>query len=495
MANLSCGGLTGTSLDMCLVLNEVPFSCPNNSFFIQPNGTSPYCVQYASPWAKSAALQGMDAVLDTGNTAFMLGATALVMIMTPGVGLFYAGLAGVEVAANTMLMSVASMCIVSIQWFLVGYSFAFGPGSLGFGSFYYALLLTVGGAPSAVYGIGIPHILYCVFQCMFAMITPALISGSVIGRMKFTSWCIFVTIWTTFVYDAIAHWFWSLEVYDDFTSGPAGWLGVMGVLDFAGGSVIHISSGFAGLAAAIVLGKRVNHHEKPKPHNVPLVMLGATLLWFGWFGFNAGSATGIAALNGRDMPNNLIATNAFMNTHLACATAALSWTLTEKFHTGSYSATGVASGIVAGLVAITPGCGFVMGYAAFLFGLVVSPVCYFTIVFMKKIAAVDDTLDSFALHGIGGMVGGWMTGLFAAPDVNSYSGGFYYNGRQFGVNVLGTIVSAGYSFVCTIIIMLALKYTIGVRIEEDHEREGIDLSEHGAKTFKETEKKVDDIDT
>lgn len=427
------------------------------------------CYNYSDGIQATLGVLGDSASIDSGNTAWMLFCAALVMIMTPALGLFYAGLAGEESVSNTLMMSVACMCIVSFQWFLVGYSFAFGPGNSTFGSFQWFALTPITWAPSGAYGGNIPHILWVIFQCMFAMITPAIISGSLVGRMKFSSFCLFVLIWTTVIYDPLAHWFWSYTV--DLETGtyvPLGWLGVIGAIDFAGGEVIHISSGFAGLAAALVLGKRYKAGEPSKPHNVPMVMLGASLLWFGWFGFNAGSAGAASGL----------AAHAFFNTQLAAATAGLSWIATEKLTGSNPSAAGIAAGAVAGLVAITPACGFVHNYAAFVFGLLVSPICFFAQKLKTKIG-VDDTLDAFALHGVAGIFGSLMTGLFATTDVNAAYGGFYYGEKLFGFQLLGVVVSASFSFFGTLAIMLLLKFTVGIRIAEDMEKEGIDVSEHG----------------
>jgi Amt family ammonium transporter len=290
--------------------------------------------------------------------------------------------------------------------------------------------------------------------------------------MKFIPFMIFVAIWTTVVYDTIAHWIWSFKLEEDGTLVPAGWMGVKGKLDFAGGSVIHIPSGFAALACALVLGKRQGYGEEVKPHNLPLVIIGAALLWFGWFGFNAGSAGGATGL----------ASVAFLNTHLAAASAALSWMMTERIFAKKITPSGAAAGIVAGLVAITPAAGFVDVWTSLIFGLVVSPICYGAAKLKGKIG-IDDTLDCFALHGVGGIVGAFMTGLFATKNINFANGSFYGNPEQVGWQLVGVIVSAAFSFVVSLLIMLGLKYTIGVRVSEDIEKEGIDVSEHGGKSY------------
>ena len=421
---------------------------------------------------------GYDGKTDHGNTAWMLAASAFVMIMTPAVGFFYAGLAGRESAANTILMSFITVGIVTVQWFLFGYSFAFGPGTAGWGSFQWGALNDVGFAPSGAYGYNIPHVLYCVFQCMFAQITPALITGAVIGRMKFKTYCVFVFVWTTLIYDALAHWMWSWTL-DPVTYElvPLGWLNALGAIDFAGGTVIHMSSGFAALAAALVLGKR-HDTSPPKPHDKPMVVLGASLLWFGWFGFNPGSEGGA----------DQIASYAFMNTHLATAAAAISWMMCDLVVTRDWSITGAAIGAVAGLVAITPASGFVLPWAACVIGIVVSPICYAAIIFKTK-AGFDDTLDSWAVHGVGGAVGAFCTGLFASPIVNSQVGAIYGNPMKLGYQMAAIVVTAVYSFVGTVAILLALKQTMGLRISEEEEAVGIDKSEHGGKAYVEPEDK------
>ena len=359
-----------------------------------------------------------------------------------------------------------------VHRFFFGYSFAFGPGTPVFGSFQWGVLNDVGFAPSGAYGYNIPHVLYCVFQVMFAQITPALISGAVIGRMKFKTYCVFVFIWTTLVYDALAHWMWSWTLDPvTFALVPLGWLNNLGAIDFAGGTVIHMSSGFAALAAALVLGKRKDN-SPPKPHDQPMVVLGATLLWFGWFGFNPGSEGGA----------DQIASYAFINTHLATCAASLSWLMCDRIAMGGWTATGAATGAVAGLVAITPASGFVLPWAACVIGAVVSPICYVAVMVKNKIG-FDDTLDSFAVHGIGGLVGAFTTGLFACPEVNSQVGLIYGNPQKLGWQCLAIIVAGSYSFFGTLVILLCLKYTMGLRISEEEEAMGIDVSEHGGKAY------------
>ena len=308
---------------------------------------------------------------------------------------------------------------------------------------------------------------------MFAQITPALISGAVIGRMKFSTYCVFVFIWTTLIYDALAHWMWSFTV-DPVLYLPTtqGWLNTLGAIDFAGGTVIHMSSGFAALAAALVLGKR-RDNTPPKPHDQPMVVLGATLLWFGWFGFNPGSEGGA----------DQVASYAFINTHLATCAASLSWLICDRYMTGGWTATGAASGAVAGLVAITPASGFVLPYAACIIGAVVSPICYAAVIAKNRIG-FDDTLDSFAVHGVGGAVGAFCTGLFACPEANpAQTGAYYGNAPKLGYQCLAICVAGSFSFFGTVIILLCLKVTMGLRISEEEETMGIDVSEHGGKAY------------
>lgn len=426
------------------------------------------CVDFPRPGAKAS--QDLSATLNSGNTAWMLTSSALVMIMTPGVAFFYAGLAGEEMASNTIMMSFVSIAMVSIQFFVFGYSVCFGSDGL----FKWAGYNDVTGIPSGTYGGQIPHILFALFQTQFAMITPALLSGGIVGRMKFGSFVLFTLLWTSLVYDPLARWMWALQLDSDYALGALGWEGKMGSLDFAGGTVIHVSSGFGALVAAIVVGKRYNHGEEVKPHNVPLVMIGATLLWFGWFGFNAGSS-GAA---------DSIAAIAAINTHLAASAGFLTWIAMDWLLNGSVDPAGAASGAVAGLVAITPGCGYVMPWASVIFG-VVGAIVAFACVRMKNYLRYDDTLDSFAIHGCAGFVGGLLTGLFATKDVNPgvVGGAFYGNPEQLWHQFVSQCVAAAYSSVVTFIILMALKYTIGIRVSEEKEVNGVDISYHGGAAY------------
>ena len=475
---MDCTTLMGVEQQMCQYivqqLAQENFVCNGSLEYVLTLGDgSLACLNYTSPVEKVTGMLGNQDFISSGNAAWVLIGSALVMIMTPGVGLFYGGLAGEESVGNTLMMSFGAMMVVTVQWFLFGYSFAFGPGSSSMGSFEWGAYFGVGANPSGSYGVNIQHLCYAVFQLQFAQITPALISGAVIGRMKFTSYLIFIAIWTTIVYDPLAHWVWSLTINPETgTSTALGWLGVLGALDFAGGTVIHISSGSAALAAALVLGKRYNHREELKPHNVPMVVIGGTLLWFGWFGFNSGSA-GAA--------NNPAGT-AFFNTHLATAASTISWAVTERIFAKKITATGAMAGAVAGLVAITPACGFVDVWAALVIGLVVSPVCYGAAK-AKTLIGVDDTLDSFAVHAVGGAVGAFCTGIFASPNVNSFSGAIYGFPMQLGFQMAAICTAFIYSFVLTYILLEVMKRTIGVRVSDEIEQQGIDLSEHGGKAY------------
>ena len=332
----------------------------------------------------------------------------------------------------------------------------------------------VTGVVGGVYGVKIPNVLFAFFQTQFAMITPALLSGGIVGRMKFGTFIVFILLWTSCVYDPLARWMWSLKLDDSYASTAMGWEGKMGSLDFAGGTVIHVSSGFGALVAAIMVGKRYNHGEPVKPHNVPLVMIGLTLLWFGWFGFNAGSATaadGVAAV-------------AAINTHLAPSAGFLTWMALEYAVHKKTDPCGAASGAVAGLVAITPGCGYVQPWASVIFGVVGAAVAFGAIL-AKNSLRYDDTLDSFGLHGVAGFVGGLLTGLFATKDVNPAitGGAFYGNPEQLLHQFVSQCVAGGYSAVVTFLILVVLKYTMGLRVSEDKEIEGVDISYHGGAAY------------
>jgi Amt family ammonium transporter len=387
-----------------------------------------------------------------GDTAWMLISTALVLIMLPGLALFYAGMVRSKNVLSTSMHTFAAMAIIGVQWVVIGYSLAFG----GEGPFIGGLcnMFLAGITPDSVTGT-IPTYVFAMFQGMFAIITAALISGAVAGRMKFSAYCIFILLWSTLVYDPLAHWVW----------GSGGWLLEMGALDFAGGTVVHLSSGLSALLLAIFLGKRHGFpHERMAPHNLPMTLLGAGLLWFGWFGFNAGSALsagGSAAL-------------AFTTTQTAAAAGALSWLLVEWRLAGKPSALGAASGIVAGLVVITPAAGFVTPGWALVMGLMAGAVCYGGVMLKHKIG-YDDSLDAFGVHGIGGAFGAVATGIFATVGVGSLMTGDVH---QFWVQIIGVLAAGAYAVTVTVILLWILKKTIGLRVSRDEEIIGLDQTLH-----------------
>ena len=389
---------------------------------------------------------------DTGDTAWMLVSSALVLVMLPGLALFYGGMVRSKNVLSTSMHTFAAMAIIGVQWVAFGYSLAFGgEGSL-IGNF--DNLFLKGITPESLTGT-IPTYVFVIFQGMFAIITPALISGAVAERMKFSTYCVFILLWSTLVYDPLCHWVW----------GSGGWLAAAGALDFAGGTVVHLSSGVSALMIALILGKRIGYpHERMTPHNLPMTLLGAGLLWFGWFGFNAGSALssgGSAAL-------------AFTTTQTAAAAGALSWMLAEWFHAGKPSALGAASGIVAGLVVITPAAGFVTPGWALLMGLSAGLVCYGGVM-MKHRFGYDDSLDAFGVHGIGGAWGAIATGIFATVGATGLIAG---NVHQLWVQLLGVVAGGGYAIVVTLLLLFVLGKTMGLRVEKDDERMGLDQSSH-----------------
>jgi Amt family ammonium transporter len=402
----------------------------------------------------------MDAI-NTGDTAFILIASALVMFMTPGLALFYGGMVRSKNVLATIMHSFIILGLVTIEWVLWGYSTSFGPDLGGLiGSLDWFGLSGVGIAPFKDYAATIPHQGFMIFQMMFAIITPALITGTFAERIKFSTFVVFTLLWCTLVYNPVAHWVW----------GIGGWLRNLGALDFAGGTVVHINSGIAALAAALVIGKRKGYgHESFHPHNLPMTILGASILWFGWFGFNAGSAL---AANG-------LAVSAFVTTHIAAAAATFSWVFTEWMYRGKPTTLGAASGAVAGLVAITPAAGFVGPVSALIIGLVAGVLCYFAI-FLKHKLGYDDALDVVGVHGVGGTFGALATGLFASKAVNEAgnNGLFFGNPGLLGTQAIAVGVTLLYSFVVTIIILKVLDWTMGLRVEHEDEEAGLDLSQH-----------------
>ncbi|MFH0702047.1 MAG: ammonium transporter [bacterium] len=406
------------------------------------------------------------AKVDTGDTCWVLISTALVMLMTPGLALFYGGMVRRKSALGTILQSFIAIGVISILWVLYGYSLSFGPDMGHFiGNLKWAGLNGVGLDPNPDYAATIPHQAFMIFQMMFAVITPALITGAFAERFKFKTYLVFIVLWATFVYFPLAHWVW----------GVGGWIRNLGALDFAGGLVVHISSGISALAAAIIIGKRKGYNTEPMPpHNLTMTLLGAALLWFGWFGFNGGSAVSSGSL----------ATAAFVVTHIATAAAALSWLFIEWMHRGKPTALGAASGAVAGLVAITPASGFVSPMAAIFIGLIAGIICYLA-VNLKTRLGYDDSLDAFGVHGIGGTWGALATGLFASKAVNSLgnNGLFYGNASLLGVQAISIVAAWVYSFIITLIILKILDMTIGLRVSEEDETTGLDLSQHGERSY------------
>jgi Amt family ammonium transporter len=405
--------------------------------------------------------------IDSGDTAWVLTSSALVLLMTaPGLALFYGGMVRQKNALGTLMQSFIVLALISVQWVLWGYSLAFGPDKGGIiGGLEWVGLRGVGQTPNADYAATIPHQVFMVFQMMFAVITPALITGSFAERKKFSTFIVFILAWATLVYDPLAHWVW----------GVGGWLRNLGALDFAGGTVVHISSGVSALAAAIVIGKRRGYgHQPMPPHNLPLTVMGAGLLWFGWFGFNAGSAL---AANG-------LAGHAFTTTNTATAAAALGWMFTEWASRGKPTVLGAASGAVAGLVAVTPAAGFVTPMASIVIGAVAGVICY-TACNLKTKLGYDDSLDVVGVHGVGGTWGALATGIFATKTVNEAGGDglLYGNPKQLGIQLVAVVVTLLLGFIMTTIILKVLDAIMGLRVTEEDEMAGLDLSQHSETAY------------
>jgi Amt family ammonium transporter len=400
--------------------------------------------------------------VDSGDTAWILISTALVMLMTPGLAMFYGGMVRSKNVLGTIMHSFIAIALVSLQWILFGYSLAFGPDIRGIiGSLSWAGLSGVGLAPNADYAATIPHLAFMAFQMMFAVVTPALISGAFAERMKFSAYLLFILAWTTVVYDPVAHWVW----------GNNGWLKQMGVLDFAGGIVVHATSGFSALAAALYIGKRKGFLQEPMPpHDLPMTVLGAGLLWFGWFGFNAGSA----------LSSGELATMAFVTTHTAAASATITWIAVEWYHRGKATMFGAATGSIAGLATITPAAGFVGPMPALLIGVAAGLLCY-TALNAKTKFGYDDSLDAFGVHGVGGSLGTIMAGVFASVAINAggANGLLFGNSRQLAVQAGSVLVIAAYSFAVSMVLFKVIDATIGLRVGKDEETEGLDISQHG----------------
>ena len=404
--------------------------------------------------------------VDSGDTSWVLISAALVMLMTPGLAFFYGGLVRRKNYLNVLMQCMIILAVLSLQWVLFGYSLAFAPGNSFIGGLQWFGLHGVGFEPYADYSATIPHQVFMIFQAMFAIITPALIIGAFAERMKFSAFLIFTLLWATFIYDPIAHWVW----------GVGGWLRNMGVLDFAGGTVVHINAGIAALVTALVIGKRKSFESHPvPPHSLPFSVLGAALLWFGWFGFNAGSAL---AANG-------LAANAFVVTNTAAAAAALTWALLDWKINGAPTMLGTISGAVAGLVAITPAAGFVDIFGAIAIGVLVSIFCFIAVSFVKHKFGYDDSLDAFGVHGVGGTWGAIATGLFATKTVNAAgnNGLFFGNPKQLTIQLIAVGATLAYTFVGTWIIFKLVDCVIGVRVTDRDEAMGLDLTQHNERAY------------
>ena len=403
--------------------------------------------------------------ISAGDTAWVLAASALVLLMTVGLACFYGGLVRSKNSLNTMMMSIVAMGAISVQWVLIGYSLSFAPGSGWLGGLDWVLFRHVGGEPNPAYAATIPQHAHAIYQAMFAIITPALISGAIVERMRFRAYLAFLVLWSTLVYAPLAHWVW----------GAGGWLQKMGALDFAGGTVVHISAGVSALVAARFLGPRRDFRRVPlSPHNVPLVLIGAGLLWFGWFGFNAGSAL---AANG-------LAALAFVNTNTAAAAAVVTWALLDSTRTGKMTAVGAATGAVVGLVGITPAAGFVTPPASLVIGVLCACVSYFAIQRRSR-SLLDDSLDVFSCHGLAGVAGALLTGVFATKLANpaGNNGLFAGNPGQMLVQLYAVLAAVIIAAVGTVVILAIVRTVFGARAQIADEMIGLDLSEHGEEAY------------
>jgi len=404
--------------------------------------------------------------INSGDTAWVLISTALVILMTPGLAFFYGGMVRKKNILSTLMMSFAILALVSVLWIIYGYSISFGPDRGGIiGALDWIGLTGVGQAPSSIYATTIPHLAFMMFQAAFAIITVALWTGAVVERIKFGALLVLGGLWLTLVYSPIAHWVW----------GSGGWLATLGALDFAGGGVVHVNAGISALAIAIVLGPRLGFKQKEpmEPNSIPYVVLGAALLWFGWFGFNAGSAVTAGGL----------ASSAFVTTNTAGATAALTWMLLGWIHRRP-SVLGAATGAIVGLAAITPASGYVQPWAAIPIGAVAAILSYYVMVWRNRANKIDESLDVFACHGIGGMWGLLATGIFATTAVNSAGSGLIDgNGKQVLIQLTAIAVIAAYAFVISWVLATILKVTIGLRVNEEEEMVGLDISQHGERAY------------
>lgn len=411
--------------------------------------------------------------VNAGDTAWVLISAALVMLMTPAVGFFYGGMVRTKNVLSVMTQSFVILAIVSLLWVLIGYSLAFGPDAGGglIGNLNWTMLNGVDVAPNPAYGATIPHLAFMIYQCMFAVITPALIIGAFADRLKFSTFILFIILWSVFVYAPIAHWVW----------GDGGWLKNLGVLDFAGGIVVHLSAGVSAIIAAIVIGRRVENKSgnEIRPHNITMTILGASLLWFGWFGFNAGSTLGA----------NGLAARTFVVTNIAAAAAALSWMFISWWHTKKPSSLGVVTGAVCGLATITPASGYVSPAAALFIGTVAGGVCYAVVWLMKNRTKIDDALDVFACHGVGGAIGSILLGVFAMKVLNpaGSDGLLAGNVSLLESQLLAVLTTVLFAVVMTFVILKLLDKTVGLRVKREEEIVGLDLAQHGEEAYPDME--------
>ena len=417
----------------------------------------------AASWAVP---EQADKVVNAGDTAWILTSAALVLLMTPALAFFYGGMVRGKNVLNTLLLSFGAAAVVGVSWIFVGYSLAFGEAGPFWGGLQYMGLRGVGldGAPLSA---SVPHQAFMIYQAMFAIITPALISGAVVERMKFTTFMVFMLFWSLLVYSPVAHWFWG-----------GGWLQKMGALDFAGGAVVHITAGFSALVCAIMVGPRRDYRVQPlRPHNLPFTLLGAGLLWFGWFGFNAGSA----------LSSGQLSTVAFVNTNTAGATAMLVWMLLDQITRKEITALGAATGAIAGLAGVTPSAGFVTPMGAVAIGAIISGVCYASATWRAK-SSLDDSLDAFAVHGVGGFCGTLLTGVFVTSALVSINpaakaGLLEGNAQAFVTQIVACVVTAIYSMAVTFVLLKILGATMGLRASEEDEQRGLDLYSHGEEAY------------
>lgn len=406
--------------------------------------------------------------INLADSAFIMICSAMVFFMTPGLAFFYGGMVRRKNVLNTIMSSFFICGLASVMWVLIGYSLSFGDDIHGFiGGLNFLGFNGVGADSNNVYSENLPQLLFATFQMMFSIITPALITGSLVGRMKFSALFVFIAAWLVVVYYPLAHMVW----------GDGGLIKTMGALDFAGGDVVHISSGVSGLTACIILGRRRGYGMMSyKPHNIPFVVLGASLLWFGWFGFNAGSALTAGPL----------AVHAFVTTNTSAGAAMLSWMLVEKVKHGKPTLLGAATGAVLGLVAITPGAGFVPIWSSIIIGVIVSPICYFCMGKLKAKLGYDDALDAFGCHGVGGIWGGIATGLFAQKSINSaanWNGLFFGDFKLLAVQVISIIITIAYAAIMTFVIMKVIMLFMDIRVENAEEADGLDIAEHGESAY------------